>query len=110
VELARRNATENGLERVAVRLGDAYNAVAGERFGCVVSNLPAHRGHTVDLSVAQRFIAGAPAHLERGGEAWFVANRALPYEARAARAFRRVERVRDDGRYKLLRCAEPRAG
>jgi 16S rRNA G1207 methylase RsmC len=110
VDLARSNAAANGLGNVDVRLGDVYDAVAGERFDCIVSNLPAHRGHTVDLSVAERFIASAPAHLVQHGEAWFVANRALPYEDPASRAFRRVERARDDSRFKVLRCVDPKPG
>jgi 16S rRNA G1207 methylase RsmC len=108
VELARSNVAANELRNAEVRLGDAYDAVAGERFGSIIANLPAHRGHVVDLSTAGRFITGAAAHLRRGGAAWFVANRALPYERTASRAFRQVQRARDDGRYKVLLCTQPR--
>ncbi len=109
VELAAENAARNGLRNVEVRLSDGYEAVQGERFDAIVSNLPAHRGHQEDLGTAERFIAGAPAHLRPGGAAWFVANRALPYELPAARAFRQVRVVAADGRYKVLRCTEPRS-
>ena len=109
VDLARANAAANHLANVDVRLGDAYAAVAGERFDCIVSNLPAHRGHHVDTAAARRFIAGAPAHLGADGEAWFVANAALPYEGAAARAFRQV-RLAAGGRYKVLHCVGPRPG
>jgi 16S rRNA (guanine1207-N2)-methyltransferase len=107
-ELAHENAGRNGLTNVDVRLGDGYGAVAGERFDAVVSNLPAHRGHQQDLATAERFIAGAPAHLREHGGAWFVANRALPYELPASSAFRAVRTAATDGRYKVLHGTQPR--
>ncbi|MGH2368610.1 MAG: class I SAM-dependent methyltransferase, partial [Chloroflexota bacterium] len=109
VELAQENAARNGLRNVEVRVSDGYGAVEAEHFDAIVANLPAHRGHRADRSVAERFIAGAPAHLRAGGAAWLVANRALPYEPVAARAFRQVRLAADDGRYKVLHCREPRA-
>ena len=110
VDLARENAALNGLQHVDVRLGDGYDAVRGDRFDAIVSNLPAHRGHEADASTAGRFIAGAPGHLVDGGAAWLVANRALPYEAVASRAFREVRLAAADGRYKVLHCSGPRRG
>lgn len=109
VDLARENAARNNLANVDVRLSDGYAAVPGEHFDAVMSNLPAHRGHQADSATAERFIAGAAAHLRPDGVAWFVANRALPYELPAARAFREVRQESTDGRYKVLRCTGPRA-
>jgi 16S rRNA (guanine1207-N2)-methyltransferase len=107
VELARENAALNGLQNVEVLLSDGYDALGGQRFDAILSNLPAHRGQQADSGVAERFIAGAPAHLREDGGAWFVANKALPYELPAARAFRRVRVAAGDGRYKVLHCDQP---
>jgi 16S rRNA (guanine1207-N2)-methyltransferase len=107
VELAQENAEANDLTNVEVSLSDGYAALAGRRFDAVVSNLPAHRGQEVDSGTAERFIAGAPAHLREGGTAWFVANKALPYELPASRAFRQVRVAAADKRYKVLHCQGP---
>ncbi len=108
VELAQENAATNGLESVEVRLSDGYAAVENERFDAIISNLPAHQGHRSDRSIATTFITGAPAVLREGGAAWFVANRALPYEPVAAQAFGEVRVAATDGRYKVLHCLQPR--
>jgi 16S rRNA (guanine1207-N2)-methyltransferase len=107
VDLARENASLNGVGKAEVRLSDGYGAVAGERFDAIVSNLPAHRGLQHDTAAAERIIAQAPAHLREGGELWLVANKALPYELTASRAFREVRQAANDGRYKVLRCTLP---
>ncbi|MDQ3699852.1 MAG: class I SAM-dependent methyltransferase [Chloroflexota bacterium] len=107
VELAQENATTNALDNVEVRLSDGYATVESERFDVIVSNLPAHRGHRADRSIADAFITGAPAHLRAGGTAWFVANRSLPYEPIAAQAFREVRVAAEDKRYKVLHCLDP---
>lgn len=108
VDLSRENASRNALTNVDVRLGDGYAAVEGERFDSIISNLPAHRGVQHDTRAAERFIAGAPRHLRPDGDVWVVANKALPYEITASRAFREVRTVAVDGRYKVLRCSGPR--
>ena len=107
VELARENAARNELQNVEVLLSDGYEALGGQRFDAILSNLPAHQGQQADSGVAERFIAGAPARLREDGAAWFVANKALPYELPAARAFRRVRVAAGDGRYKVLHCDQP---
>jgi 16S rRNA (guanine1207-N2)-methyltransferase len=107
VELAQENAATNDLTNVEVSLSDGYAALAGRRFDAVVSNLPAHRGQQIDSGAAERFIAGAPAHLREEGTAWFVANKALPYELPASRAFRQVRVAAADKRYKVLHCQGP---
>lgn len=110
VELATENVALNELRNADVHVGDGYEPVDGRRFDAIVSNVPAHRGHAADHSVAERFIAGAPAHLSEDGALWLVANRALTYEIAAARAFRHVTLAAADGRYKVLQCTEPRRG
>ncbi|MEO7252595.1 MAG: peptide chain release factor N(5)-glutamine methyltransferase [Arenimonas sp.] len=52
LDVARKNASCHGMTRVRFALGDWYQAVAGERFGLIVSNPP--------------YIADADPHLLRG--------------------------------------------
>ena len=78
VRCARINALLNGLEeRIEVREGDLFSAVAGERFDLVLFNPPFFRGAPRDEldaawrshDVIERFAAGLPAALAPGGRA-----------------------------------------
>jgi release factor glutamine methyltransferase len=78
VRCARLNAALNGLEeRIEVRQGDLFAAVAGERFDLVLFNPPFFRGEPsgpLDAAwrsqdVIERFAAGLPAALAPGGQA-----------------------------------------
>jgi release factor glutamine methyltransferase len=78
VRCARINALLNHVEdRVEVRQGDLFAAVAGERFDLVLFNPPYFRGtprHILDAAwrsedVAERFAAALPRHLTPGGRA-----------------------------------------
>jgi len=110
VDLAGENAALNDVKNVEIRLSDGYEAVEGEKFDAILSNLPAHRGMQADTEAAERFIAQAPLHLREGGELWVVANKALPYELPASRSFREVRVAANDGRYKVLQCKGARRG
>jgi release factor glutamine methyltransferase len=81
VRCARINALLNGVEeRVTVRQGDLFAAVAGERFDLVLFNPPYFRGEPRDSleaafrspDVVERFAAGLAAHLTPGGQALVV--------------------------------------
>ena len=108
VDLAMANATRNGITRVKVLLSDGVEGLAHDRFDVILSNLPAHRGHVEDPALAARLIAGCARHLVPSGVAWFVVNRARGIEIEASRAFRVVDVVDQNGRYKVVRCATPR--
>ena len=78
VRCARINALLNGLEeRIEVREGDLFSAVAGQRFDLVLFNPPFFRGAPRDpldaawrsQDVIERFAAGLPAALAPGGRA-----------------------------------------
>lgn len=107
VAAARRN-----LERLDVPgralASDVYTAVAGERYDLIVSNPPFHRGKRVDLSVADRLITGAPAHMRPGGRLLLVANAFLTYGRQMERVFRRVETVAATRQYHVLAASDPR--
>ena len=108
VDLATANASRNGISRVKVLLSDGVEGLAHDRFDVILSNLPAHRGHIEDPALAARLIAGCARHLVPSGVAWFVVNRARGIEIEASRAFRSVDVVDQNGRYKVVRCASPR--
>lgn len=53
---------------------------ADVRLDVLLVNPPFHVGKQVRLDLARAFLETARARLRRGGSAWIVANRALPYE------------------------------
>lgn len=108
VDLAAANAARNGITRVKVILSDGVEGLAHDRFDAILSNLPAHRGHVEDPALAARLIAGCARHVVPSGVAWFVVNRARGIEIEASRAFRAVDVVDQNGRYKVVRCEAPR--
>lgn len=72
----------------------------------VISNPPFHDGGAEDRRLGQAFIRKAAELLKKGGLAWIVANRHLPYEAELNAAFRRVRLVADAGGYKLFEAVK----
>ncbi len=72
----------------------------------VISNPPFHDGGAEDRRLGQVFIRKAAELLKKGGVAWIVANRHLPYEAELNAAFKRVRLVADAGGYKLFEAVK----
>lgn len=103
VEAARRNVEDPRatFEQADVRLVEE----AGDR-DFVVSNPPFHDGGAEDRRLGQAFIRKAAGLLKKGGVAWIVANRHLPYEAELNEAFKRVRMVADAGGYKLFEAVK----
>jgi 16S rRNA (guanine1207-N2)-methyltransferase len=85
---------------------DARNLEAAGDMDFVVSNPPFHDGGTEDKRLGQAFIQKAAVLLHKGGVAWIVANRHLPYEAELNTAFKRVTMVADRGGYKLFEAVK----
>ena len=85
--LAQINATLNGAERVAVRTGDLYRPVRGERFDLVLANPPFvpaprrgpayHSGGPRGDRILRRVVAGLGAHLRAAGRAVVISHLAL---------------------------------
>ncbi len=103
VESARRNVEDSRatFEQADVRLIEE----TGDR-DFVVSNPPFHDGGAEDRRLGQAFIRKAAGLLKKGGVAWIVANRHLPYEAELNEAFKRVRMVADAGGYKLFEAVK----
>lgn len=103
VEAARRNIEDPRatFEQADVRLIEE----TGDR-DFVVSNPPFHDGGAEDRRLGQAFIRKAAGLLKKGGVAWIVANRHLPYEAELNEAFKRVRMVADAGGYKLFEAVK----
>lgn len=100
VEAARRN-IEDG--RAVFRWADVGNPLPGiERLDFAVSNPPFHDGGMEDKALGQVFIRRAAEMLRKGGTAFVVANRHLPYEAAMGAAFARVTVLAETGGYKLF--------
>ncbi len=74
-----------------------------ERFDAVITNPPFHVGRGVRLGLPRAFIGAAERRLVRGGTLMLVANREQPYE-QMLEAFSRVERVADQGAFKVIRA------
>ena len=101
VQAAARNLARHGLEGMVIG-SDVYSHLGDQRFDLIVSNPPFHRGKQVDLSVANRIIAGAPVRLYPGGSLLLVANAFLAYGKEMAKVFDRVETVAATPQYHVL--------
>lgn len=81
-----------------------------EKFGpfdAVVINPPFHTGRAAEPSLGLAFIRAAARMLTSSGTLWMVANRHLPYETALREAFREVEEVAGDTRFRVTRAARP---
>lgn len=82
---------------------DVYSDVT-ERYDAIVCNPPFHAGVRTTSGIAERIVAGAPAHLARGGALWLVANRFLDYVTRLKEQFAHVDVVAEDNKFRVLRA------
>lgn len=103
VEAAKKNIED---PRVAIEWADVRTMAADGELNFVISNPPFHDGGAEDRRLGQAFIRKAAELLKKGGVAWIVANRHLPYEAELNAAFNRVRMVADAGGYKLFEAVK----
>jgi 16S rRNA (guanine1207-N2)-methyltransferase len=102
IQAAQHNADALGIP-ARVLASDVYAHLDDARFDLIVSNPPFHHGKQVDLSVANRIIAEAPARLHPGGSLLLVANAFLAYGKQMATVFDRVETIATTSQYHVLR-------
>ncbi len=79
-----------------------------ERYDAVIMNPPFHQGRAAEPDIGAAFIAAAARILKPSGRLLMVANRQLPYEAALEQSFQRVERLHQDGFYKVIAARQPR--
>lgn len=93
--------------RAQFHWADATNFKPGHRVDTVVMNPPFHTGRKAEPDLGKAFILAAAKMLAPSGQLWMVANRHLPYEATLREAFKEVEDVAGDTRFKVLRAQRP---
>jgi 16S rRNA (guanine1207-N2)-methyltransferase len=78
VKYAKHNAEKNGVSNIEVKGNLALEGIE-EKFDLIVSNIPAKIG---DIGIEKEFLEAPMAHLNPGGEYWFVVvsglNRLIP--------------------------------
>ena len=103
VEAARKNITD---ERVSFDWADVRLLEGDGTLDFVVSNPPFHDGGVEDKRLGQKFIRKSADLLKKGGVAWIVANRHLPYEKDLEEAFKRVRMVADQNGFKIFEAVK----
>lgn len=98
VDAARRNIDD---PRAALHWADARRAPDLEGLDFVVMNPPFHHAGLEDKDLGQAFIRRGCQILRKGGVAWLVANRHLPYEAVLGSLFSKVALQGEAGGFKI---------
>lgn len=94
--------------RARFHWADATGLGAGiPPYDAVITNPPFHLGRAAEPDLGAGFIVAASRILKPGGRLMLVANRHLPYEATLGAAFRNVEKLSEDGVYKVILAAGP---
>lgn len=107
VALAKRNLRRNDVANATVQLSDGLRAVGRRTFDVIVSNPPLHEGGVYRTTPAERFVAGAAAHLRLRGQLFVVGPRTLPLPRLAAAHFGECEVVTADRVNVVWRCRRP---
>ncbi len=104
LDCARINVTD---PRVRFHWADATTWQAPGRIDTVVMNPPFHSGRDTDPDLGRAFIRAAARLLAPSGQLVMVANRHLPYEPTLREAFRQIDEIGGDNRFKLLLAQHP---
>ncbi len=86
-------------------LGSSLAAVGATRYDVILSNPPIHTGIKEDHKALAALITDAPAHLVAGGALIMVVQRRIALDRSLAAAFKAVEIIADDGRFRVWRAA-----
>lgn len=110
IDLDRRalSAAKKNVEDVRARFewDDVRTLDAAGTLDFVVSNPPFHDGGIEDKRLGQKFIRKSAELLKKGGVAWIVANRHLPYEQDLNEVFKRVNMVVDQQGFKVFEAVK----
>jgi 16S rRNA (guanine1207-N2)-methyltransferase len=88
-------------QNISVVADDCGGNLRGS-FDLILCNPPFHQGFDVEQDLTDRFLEAAFLLLKPGGQALFVVNAFIPLERKATVWFSQVEKVADNGRYKLV--------
>lgn len=99
IDAAQQNVSD---ERASFEWADVRTLEADGTLDFVVSNPPFHDGGIEDKRLGQKFIRKSAELLKKGGVAWIVANRHLPYEKDLNEVFKRVTMVADQNGFKIF--------
>ncbi len=102
VAAAQENLRRLGLEQAQALPSDAFSALAGRRYDCILSNPPFHAGQAVDYQMAEAFIAQGWQALAPGGRLALVANRFIRYEKLMAPLFSQVRILAEDAKFRVI--------
>lgn len=110
IDLDRRalSAAKKNVEDARARFewDDVRTLEAAGTLDFVVSNPPFHDGGIEDKRLGQKFIRKSAELLKKGGVAWIVANRHLPYEQDLNEVFKRVNMVADQQGFKVFEAVK----
>lgn len=98
--LAAQNLANNHI-RGDVVAGDAGSTIR-DKVDLILCNPPFHQGFSLDADLTDKFLASAKRLLGPNGLALFVVNQFIPLERKAAPLFRRVEKLLDNGSFKVI--------
>lgn len=88
-------------QNISVVADDCGSNLRGS-FDVILCNPPFHQGFDVEQDLTDRFLETAFRLLKPGAQALFVVNAFIPLERKATVWFSQVEKVADNGRYKLV--------
>lgn len=100
--LSCKNAKLNDIDGIIYRSADMLKAL--DSYDLIAVNPPFHRGIATTIAPTLRMIQEAPAHLNKGGVMYMVANGHLPYEKYLKDSFNNVSIVKENPRYKVYKC------
>ena len=103
IDAAKQNVSD---ERASFEWADVRTLEADGTLDFVVSNPPFHDGGVEDKRLGQKFIRKSAELLKKGGVAWIVANRHLPYEKDLNEVFKRVTMVADQNGFKIFEAVK----
>lgn len=103
IDAAKQNVRD---ERASFEWADVRTLEADGTLDFVVSNPPFHDGGIEDKRLGQKFIRKSAELLKKGGVAWIVANRHLPYEKDLNEVFKRVTMVADQNGFKIFEAVK----
>lgn len=102
IEMGYRNVAD---ERITVHWHDMRQPLESvSALDFVVMNPPFHDAGIEDHGLGKAFIKAASKLLRKGGEAWIVANRHLPYEHELNAHFKSFEQIADQHGFKIIKA------